>query len=259
MDQISLFQQVKSHCPRLLVYTTLVGSHAYGTSTPESDIDVRGIYLPTRAELLGLEQAPETYTVTGPLDLQFYELRHFLRLALKGSPLQLEMIFAPADCALPSGTGKLFDSIKHCFLGKHLRKSLGGFAQSDLHAITEGHTRKCGRKGKLSIERHGYNTRQAANAWRLLVAQHELWTSGELPVRLGTPMDLIYKEIQQGAFTKDVFLEKARELDELCEAQLTRSGLPDGPDFDAVDHWCQRILGGLAIPIQSLTASISRM
>jgi len=35
-----------------IIFEAVVGSHAYGTALPTSDLDLRGVYMPTMRELL---------------------------------------------------------------------------------------------------------------------------------------------------------------------------------------------------------------
>ena len=77
------------------------GSHLYGLNTPDSDIDYKGIYLPTLKELL-LHNYKETIKEsTGPqydknrpgdIDREWMSLDRFVRLAVEGQTLALDML-----------------------------------------------------------------------------------------------------------------------------------------------------------------------
>ena len=82
------------------------GSHLYGTSTPTSDEDFKGLFLPTAEEIL-LGCIPKTYhdgirddnrkNLPGEPDVEYYSLHHFLRLATQGQTVAIDMLFAPEN------------------------------------------------------------------------------------------------------------------------------------------------------------------
>src|SRR3989344_9151158 len=85
------------------------GSHLYGTNTPESDLDIKGIYPPSAKEILLQKIAPvliqsrkkqhgEKNTATDT-DYELYSPEKFLLSVAKGQSFALEMLFAP-DSAL---------------------------------------------------------------------------------------------------------------------------------------------------------------
>lgn len=91
---------------RKIVFETMVGSHLYGTNRPESDEDFCGIFLPSTADMLGMQNCPsewsknEKYSISdrneaGDVDRKYYSLQKFLKMAAEGQSLQLEMLFAP--------------------------------------------------------------------------------------------------------------------------------------------------------------------
>lgn len=76
-----------------LVFLVVCGSHAYGLETEESDVDVRGVALPTAEDIL-LGRDFKTYT-DKKTDTVVYSLAHFCELAKKGSPVVFEMLGVP--------------------------------------------------------------------------------------------------------------------------------------------------------------------
>ena len=88
-----------------LIVLMQFGSHLYGTDTPESDLDYKGIYLPTREQIL-LGRIPKSYSyhppkgegeknAAGDMDVEIYSLHYFLKLALEGQTVALDMLHAP--------------------------------------------------------------------------------------------------------------------------------------------------------------------
>ena len=79
-----------------IIAKTKFGSHLYGTSTPESDHDFRGVFLPTLRECY-LNKIPEVYNVPMEEDTQLFSLHKFLNLAATGQPIAIEMLAAEGE------------------------------------------------------------------------------------------------------------------------------------------------------------------
>lgn len=81
------------------------GSHLYGTDSPQSDIDLKAVHLPTPEQIL-LQRVPETVTsgptkaageknAPGDIDRESYSLQRYLELLAEGQTVALDMLFAP--------------------------------------------------------------------------------------------------------------------------------------------------------------------
>jgi hypothetical protein len=86
------------------------GSHLYGTATPSSDLDVKGVYLPSAADIL-LQHVRPTLTVpparaegarnaAGDVDTELFSLDRYLALLAAGQTIALDMLFAPDEALL---------------------------------------------------------------------------------------------------------------------------------------------------------------
>lgn len=82
-----------------LIYLVVTGSHSYGTSTPQSDLDVRGVYLHNPVSLLSMHR-PSDEIPDPIMDLKLWSLGKFYQQLIKGSPNATEMLFSPEDCVL---------------------------------------------------------------------------------------------------------------------------------------------------------------
>lgn len=218
------------------IFMGRAGSAAYATLTPESDIDYRGVFFAEPKHLIGLSNV-ESYTEEKPIDLQCYELRHFVKLCLRGSPLQIEMLFYPQDViefASPEWADLI--KIRKSFLSKRLKATLGGFAAGDLKRIEGNLTQKCGAKGKLLMERFGYNTKHAANAYRLLKMSELLWKTGDLMVRLPEENRKEIMAIKLGKYTREEFLNYVKDEDKRVFELADKADLPDSPDHNLAEQ-----------------------
>ena len=78
------------------------GSWAYGTNTPESDEDFKGVAVAPREMYLGFSKTWEQAESKEP-DLVIYELRKFFNLAAGGNPNITELLYVdPSDHILIS-------------------------------------------------------------------------------------------------------------------------------------------------------------
>lgn len=113
-----------------MIFKALVGSQAYGTSTPSSDRDYKGVYVQPDNDLLGFGYK-EQYEAGK--DEVYYEIRRFVELLQSANPTVLELLFMPEDCviqALPA-----FEEVrKHraAFLTKKCFASFGGYAVAQI-------------------------------------------------------------------------------------------------------------------------------
>jgi hypothetical protein len=113
------------------------GSHLYGTDGPNSDTDYKGIYIPT-ADQLALLNVPKSYSIhpkkegegvrnqAGDLDMEIYSIHYFMKLALEGQTIAIDMLHAPSGW---EDVGSwLWDDLKDsrsCFYTKNLKAFVG--------------------------------------------------------------------------------------------------------------------------------------
>jgi hypothetical protein len=87
------------------------GSHLYGTNTPDSDMDYKVVFLPTWEELaLGKMNKGRTENTndhksrnsSDDIDCEYISLHQFIKLALEGQTLAMDMLHAPPNNILSS-------------------------------------------------------------------------------------------------------------------------------------------------------------
>ena len=88
----------EARSPRCRLLEVVSGSRAYGTHTPESDTDIKGVFVQPLDGFFGLERVEQINNGTN--DIAFYEVGRFAELLAKNNPNLLEMLFTPADCIL---------------------------------------------------------------------------------------------------------------------------------------------------------------
>jgi len=88
----------EARAPGCRLFEVISGSRAYGLATPESDTDIKGVFVQPQEGFYGLIRESQ---INGPgNDIVFYELGRFIELLAKGNPNLLEMLFTPEDCVI---------------------------------------------------------------------------------------------------------------------------------------------------------------
>lgn len=137
--------------PYRILFKCIVGSQAYGTAVPESDVDYKGVYIQEYDDLLSFKYNEQ---VEIGKDECYYEVRRFLQLAQSANPTILEMLWMPDDCIVSSSPEfVLVQGVRERFLTKKCRDSFGGYAVAQIQKA--GGLRKKMNWEKSRIERKG--------------------------------------------------------------------------------------------------------
>lgn len=118
-----------------LIMLGIVGSHAYGTSIPSSDIDWRGICTCPKEYLFGFQKRFEQYQPSG-VDTVIYDIRKFLKLCSDGNPSMVDILFLPEDCILYQDENfQLIRNSRQLFISLELKAKFMGYAIAQLRRI----------------------------------------------------------------------------------------------------------------------------
>jgi uncharacterized protein len=113
----------------ILVFDCISGSNAYGLATPESDVDVKGVFILPEEDYFGLTYVEQVNNETN--DIVYYELRRFVELLSKSNPNMLELLYTPADCVRK--IHPVFQKLKSMnLLSKQCKESFGGYAMTQV-------------------------------------------------------------------------------------------------------------------------------
>jgi hypothetical protein len=114
-----------------LVLKIRCGSHLFGTNTPESDLDLTGIFMPAPQMVYGFAKC-ETLkedvaakdesgrNTADAVDCTYYEYRFFIKLAMENNPNIMHLLFANDENVLldePKNFGR--DLLNHAHLFPH--------------------------------------------------------------------------------------------------------------------------------------------
>ncbi len=107
------------------------GAHLYGTATSDSDVDYKGIFMPTKGEVL-LGRIPKSHShstgkeasrnTKNDIDVEIYSFHYFIKLACDGQTVAMDMLHAPEKMMLQSSNiWKAIIKNRHKFYTKNLK------------------------------------------------------------------------------------------------------------------------------------------
>lgn len=119
-----------------LIYETVVGSTAYGLNTPESDIDIKGVTIPTKEYYFGMKVFKQQDCGK---DHVVYSLKKFIKMARDCNPNIIEMLYTDDKHILfINELGKKLRENRELFLSKKAKFTFSGYAFAQLKRI-KGH------------------------------------------------------------------------------------------------------------------------
>lgn len=135
------FLRENPHLKKRIGFLTLGGSHSYGTSAKAPDVDIRGVALERREDIIGFsrfEQFIDTQT-----DTVIYAFRKYIGLACDCNPNAIEMLGnRPEQYHWVSPAGQLLLDNKQLFLSKRALNSFGRYANGQLWRLQNGCTKE---------------------------------------------------------------------------------------------------------------------
>ena len=128
------FINKNEHLGKHVILLGLAGSYAYGTNIEGSDIDIRGITLNQKSDLIGLTQF-EQY-VDDNTDTVIYAFNKMVNLLLSCNPNTIELLgLAPDNYLYLNDIGQMLLDNKILFLSKRAIQSFGGYADAQLRRL----------------------------------------------------------------------------------------------------------------------------
>lgn len=130
------FLRINEHLGENIIMLGLGGSYAYGTAIDGvSDIDVRGVALNSKADILGLTNGFEQFE-NHETDSTVYSFNKFIKLLTAANPNILELMgLHPEHYLYLSPVGQDILDNKDMFLSKKVIHTFGGYANSQLNRL----------------------------------------------------------------------------------------------------------------------------
>jgi hypothetical protein len=125
--------------PHKLLYLAKSGSQLFGTATPKSDLDVKGVFLPSK-ESLYLQTAPQQFSAnTNPsdsarkntvedVDVTVWSVQFWMRLVLRGDINAVSLLFSHThpDAVLEGSDAAFVERLRALEPQRLLARGLGG-------------------------------------------------------------------------------------------------------------------------------------
>jgi uncharacterized protein len=117
------------------IFSTVVGSRAYGTNRPDSDYDQAGVMIPGPEYFLGLDRFDQFQGFPG-VDKTIYDIRKALRLISDCNPNMVDLLFVPEKCIkiMTPYWEKILKN-RDLFVSKKARWTYAGYAHAQFERI----------------------------------------------------------------------------------------------------------------------------
>ena len=162
------------------------GSHLYGLSTPQSDIDKRGVFLNTEpGKILGIERFEVIKKQTE--DTIYFEFSHFLRSLRKTNTQMIELLFAQAPSFILLEEEFIFvRENKYKLIDSDLFfKSLMGYIENEKRLANGQRTGNLGSKRKKAIDSYGFSPKNFCHLFRLAHCGSVFFDTNYYPTNIG--------------------------------------------------------------------------
>lgn len=275
--------RIVPHRPIFVAYRGSVAHGMYvapAEPTGIDDIDIIGVYIPDLEHYFGHHGAPPSGRdiKIREWDSAAYELRHFVGLLCNGNPNVLATLWLkPESLIFTTRESEMLTAARFLFATKRAYHSFGGYAHSQLKRMVsfkdtalmgdcgcsgKFHGPDCtmaqergrgsskrfatgfmGEKRKQLVEKHGYDSKNAAHLVRLLRMGAEFLRSGEMIVDRRDAGDAdAMLAIKRGEWTLEAVKAHAEDLLEQMRQAREVSLLPNEPDMRLVDALLMDIL-----------------
>lgn len=222
----------------------VVGSTVHGISHPGTDDrDEMGVCIEPQEYIAGLREfehwvyrtQPEgSPSGPGDLDLTIYGLRKYCRLALKGSPTVLLLLFVEGEFVLErTALGSELQALAPAFISRRTGRAFVGYVDAQRRGLLG--ERHATRTRELSPE--GYDTKYAMHALRIAHQGQELLRTGRITLPIAAPERERLLAVRHGEVPLRDVLDRLHQQASALETAVLDSDLPEEPDRDAVDRF----------------------
>lgn len=223
----------------------VVGSTVHGLANPGTDDrDELGVCIEPPEYIAGLRpfehwvyrtQPEGVRSGPGDLDLTIYGLRKYCRLALKGSPTVLLLLFiGEADVIESDELGEELRALAPAFVSRRTGRAFLGYVDAQRRGLLgEPHAT---RSRELS-PKYGYDTKYAMHALRIAHQGRELLTTGRMTLPIEKPERERLLEVRRGEVPLDAVLERLHHQLAALECEILEAAVPDEPDVDHINSF----------------------
>lgn len=230
----------------------LVGSTVYGINVADGteDRDEMGVCIEPMSEVLSLDAPFQQFiyrsavertgdhnarSSAGDLDLTVYSLRKYLRLALKGNPTIIGLLFNPQPLVKTTVGQELID-LRRYIISKRAGSAFLGYMKAQRERMQGERGGRHGVRHKHRTE--GYDTKYAMHLLRLGLEGIELMRDGWITLPMLDQHKDFLLSVRRGEVTEETVIDYAetyeRELKHLLE---TTTCVRERPNALLVEEW----------------------
>jgi uncharacterized protein len=228
------------------ILRALVGSTVHGlVRAGTDDRDEMAVCIEPPEYVIGLQRfehyvfrtQPEGHpSGPGDLDLVVYSLRKYARLALKGSPTVLLLLFAPDNAVLSrTGLGRRLQELAPAFIARRTGRAFIGYLDAQRRGLVGD--RYAPSRAREASEEHGYDTKYAMHALRIGYQGKELLETGRITLPVPQPIRARLMDVRMGSVPLADVLEELDSVVADLEVLVDSSPLQPEPDVLAVDQF----------------------
>lgn len=230
-----------------------VGSTAHGLNVADGveDMDVMGVCVEPIGMALGFpsfeqfiyrtainrEHDHNARSRAGDVDMTIYSLRKYVRLALKGNPTILTLLFVPDNHLVKiDGVGTELQQLAPAIVSKKAGSAYLGYMQAQRQRLLGERGGRHGCRSELQ-NKFGYDSKYAAHIVRLGLQGIELMSTGRLTLPMPESDRKWVLAIRRGEMEMDKMLSIAGSTEAELKDAIAESPLPEEPDAGRVEVW----------------------
>jgi predicted nucleotidyltransferase len=182
-------------------------------------------------------QAEGARSGPGDLDLVAYNLRKYVRLALKGHPTILLLLFVPDELvAVRTSIGDELQALRPSILSRRAGRGYLGYLRGQKERLLGTRGQKNVNRPEL-VEAHGFDTKYAMHAARLGYQGLELLETGSLTLPMPAPERQRVMAIRTGERSFEETMGEIDEVEGRLSRALEKTPLPEEPDRQRLDSF----------------------
>lgn len=233
------------------ILRTVVGSGVHGIAIEGTDDhDEMGVFIEPPHYVLGVRDYRDNYNSRtqpegvrsgpGDTDLIIYSLRKYLRLAVKGNPTVLTLLYAPPESVIKSTPlGAELRAIRAAFLSDGaVERFLGYMHAQHERMMGAGKRNRVPNRPEL-IEAYGWDVKYGSHALRLAHQGYEIASRGTLTLPLPEATRLRVLSVKRGEVPRDEVSDEIESLKVETRALLDsgNTALPPRVNTEAINGW----------------------
>lgn len=206
------------------------GSKAYGLDTPNSDDDMRGVFIPHNKYLIGLQNV-EQVKIHGDCSVM-HSLSHYVHKMVGQNPTLLELLYIEK----PIYTTDIWETLKPELRKLVYRGAFKPYSAYVFSQLQKMRFRQPTEKRLELVQAHGFDTKYASHIARLAVQCTYLMREHYIPVIVPEPYRAEILKIKTGGMNKHDTLMYCEELDKQMKEAYDNSTLPTSINIDKFER-----------------------